>query len=73
MEWQKQRCTSRPAQPAQPPEIVHFESEKLSAGEAKRCESGGGTPLVSYGMPRSPILRIVDPETMHRVSGGNDR
>ena len=25
--------------PAQPPEIVHFESEKLSAGEAKRCAS----------------------------------
>jgi len=49
--------------PAQPPEIVHFESEKLSAGEAKRYEVTGGTPLVNYGMPRSPILRIVDPET----------
>ena len=47
----------------QPPEIVHFESEKLSDGQAKRCASGSGTPLVSYGAPQSPIVRIVDPET----------
>ena len=59
--------------PGQPPEIVHFESEKLSAGHAKRCGSGGGTPLVSYGVPRSPIVRIVDPETRTEMSGGNDR
>src|SRR6185436_11919546 len=31
----------------QPPEIVYFESEKLTAGHAKRCASDGGTPLVS--------------------------
>jgi fatty acid CoA ligase FadD28 len=49
--------------PGQPPEIVHFDSEKLSAGHAKRCGTGGGTPLVSYGTPQSPIVRIVDPET----------
>ncbi len=47
----------------QPPEIVHFESEKLSAGHAKRCASEVGTPLVSYGVPQSPAVRIVDPET----------
>ena len=46
-----------------PPEIVHFDSEKLTVGHAKRCESGSGTPLVSYGVPRSPMVRIVDPET----------
>jgi long-chain fatty acid adenylyltransferase FadD28 len=46
----------------EPPKIVHFESEALSDGQAKRC-SASGTPLVSYGMPDSPILRIVDPET----------
>jgi fatty acid CoA ligase FadD28 len=46
----------------QPPEVVHFESEKLSAGQAKRCDSGG-TALVSYGAPKSPTVRIVDPET----------
>lgn len=49
--------------PARPPEIVHFESEKLSAGHAERCDSGTGTPLVSYGVPRSPTIRIVDPDT----------
>jgi fatty acid CoA ligase FadD28 len=48
--------------PAQPPEVVHFESEKLSAGQAARSEIAGGTPLLSYGVSRSPLLRIVDPE-----------
>jgi long-chain fatty acid adenylyltransferase FadD28 len=48
--------------PGQPPEIVRFESDELSAGHAKRCRSGG-TALVSYGMPQSPTVRIVDPET----------
>jgi len=47
----------------QPPEIVYFESEKLTAGHAKRCASDGGTPLVSYGVPQSPTVRIVDAET----------
>jgi fatty acid CoA ligase FadD28 len=49
--------------PVQSPVIVHFDSDKLSEGNAERCEIGSGTPLVSYGMPQSPILRIVDPET----------
>ncbi|OSC22535.1 acyl-CoA synthetase [Mycobacterium vulneris] len=49
--------------PAQPPKIVHFESEKLTTGTAERCESPAGTPLVSYGAPRSPVIRIVDPDT----------
>jgi fatty acid CoA ligase FadD28 len=49
--------------PAKPPEVVYFESDQLSAGDAKRCGVSGGTPLVSYGMPESPIIRIVDPET----------
>ena len=49
--------------PAKPPEVVYFESDSLSAGEAKRSGVSGGTPLVSYGMPDSPIIRIVDPET----------
>jgi fatty acid CoA ligase FadD28 len=46
-----------------PPEVVDFESDKLSAGQAKRCESGAGTPLVSYPLGQSPTVRIVDPET----------
>lgn len=49
--------------PAQPPKIVHFESEKLATGTAERCETPTGTPLVSYGAPRSPMIRIVDPDT----------
>jgi long-chain fatty acid adenylyltransferase FadD28 len=46
----------------QPPQIVRFESEELTAGLAKRSASGGGTQLVGYGVPRSPMVRIVDPE-----------
>ncbi len=56
--------------PAQPPEIVHFESDELSAGHAKRCESGSGTALVSYGVPRSQTIRIVDPETSIECPAG---
>jgi fatty acid CoA ligase FadD28 len=48
--------------PAQPPEIVHFDAGKLSAGQAVRSPNGG-TALVSYGVPRSPMVRIVNPET----------
>src|SRR5271163_4650943 len=47
----------------QPPKIVDFESQKLSAGRAKRCASTEGTPLVSYPLRQSPTMRIVDPET----------
>jgi long-chain fatty acid adenylyltransferase FadD28 len=54
----------------QPPVIVRFDSEQLTAGNAERCESGGGTPLVSYGVPRSPMVRIVDPETRIECPAG---
>ena len=47
----------------QSPEVVDFDSDELTAGLAKRCASGGGTSLVSYGVPRSPMVRIVNPET----------
>ena len=47
--------------PGRPADFVHFEPEKLSAGHAKRCTTG--TPLASYGKPRWPLVRIVDPET----------
>ncbi|BBX72820.1 AMP-binding protein [Mycobacterium shinjukuense] len=53
-------ATSRPGQP---PTLVDFETEKLSAGHAQRCATGRGTRLVSYLVPQSPIVRIVDPET----------
>ena len=47
--------------PGRPADFVHFEPEKLSAGHAKRCTSG--TPLASYGKPRWPLVRVVDPDT----------
>ncbi|MEE3754387.1 AMP-binding protein [Mycobacterium intracellulare] len=49
--------------PAQPPKMVHFDSEKLATGTAARCERATGTTLISYGAPRSPMIRIVDPDT----------
>jgi long-chain fatty acid adenylyltransferase FadD28 len=55
--------------PGQPPEVVRFESEELSAGLATRCRSGG-TALVSYGAPQSPMVRIVDPETRTECPAG---
>lgn len=47
--------------PGARPDFVHFETEKLAAGHAERCDAG--TSLVNYGEPRSPIVRIVDPDT----------
>jgi fatty acid CoA ligase FadD28 len=57
-------------QPGRPPAIVHFKSDELAAGTAERCESRGGTPLVSYGVPQSPTVRIVDPETRTECPAG---
>jgi fatty acid CoA ligase FadD28 len=48
--------------PALPPKIVHFDADKLPTGQAVRS-LGGGTALVSYGAPQSPMVRIVDPDT----------
>ena len=46
-----------------PPKVVHFESDELSTGYAKRCPGTEGTPLVSYTLLPSPAVRIVDPDT----------
>jgi long-chain fatty acid adenylyltransferase FadD28 len=54
----------------QPPQIVHFESGKLTAGRAERCTDERGTPLVSYGVPESPRVRIVDPDTSIECPAG---
>jgi long-chain fatty acid adenylyltransferase FadD28 len=48
--------------PCEPPKIVHFESAALSQGRALLAAGPEGTPLVSYGVPYSPILRVVDPD-----------
>lgn len=48
----------------EPPKIVDFDPGKLGDGRAERCESGSGTPLISYPLAESPQVRIVDPETL---------
>ena len=53
-----------------PTDFVHFDSEKLSAGQANRCATGSGTPLVSYGDTKSMTVRIVDPETNRECPEG---
>ena len=57
-------------QVGEPPEIGHFDSEKLPCGEAERCETGSGTPLVSYGDPKSMLVRVVDPDTSRECPDG---
>ena len=52
-----------------PPKIVHFDSDKLSAGHAERCPGTKGTPLVSYSAS-PPAVRIVDPETQAECPDG---
>ena len=55
----------------QPPEVVHFDSDKLSAGHAERCPNTEGTALVSYSLlPPPPGVRIVDPETQTECPEG---
>jgi acyl-CoA synthetase (AMP-forming)/AMP-acid ligase II len=45
----------------EPPTVVTFDTEKLTAGMAKRSTTG--TSLISYGTPQSPQVLIVDPDT----------
>ncbi len=52
------------------PKIAHFDPEQLSAGGAKPCSAEGGAPLLSYGMPHSPTVRIVDPDTCVECDAG---
>ena len=49
--------------PGYAPNIVHFAGDKLSAGHAERSDDRDGTALLSYGVPLSPAVRIVEPET----------
>jgi fatty acid CoA ligase FadD28 len=53
-----------------PPKIVHFDSDRLSAGHAERCSGTKGTPLVSYSLRPPPAVRIVDPETQTECPDG---
>jgi fatty acid CoA ligase FadD21 len=42
---------------------VHFDSDELSVGRARRCAAGAGSALVRYKLPQSPVVRIVDVDT----------
>jgi long chain fatty acid CoA FadD26 len=52
-----------------PPAEVRFDTDKLTAGHAEVCGTGG-SELVSHGAPRSCDFRIVDPETRREKSPG---
>jgi fatty acid CoA ligase FadD21 len=41
----------------------HMMRPSYGVGRVERCAPGGGSELVSYQIPRSPMLRIVDTET----------
>jgi fatty acid CoA ligase FadD28 len=56
--------------PGHPPKVVHFESDKLSAGHAEPRSDSTGTALVSYGVPLAPTVRIVDPESRTEKQAG---
>jgi fatty acid CoA ligase FadD28 len=59
--------------PEDPIKVVHFDSDALTAGDAKRVDGAEGTPLISYDGPissRSPVLRVVDPQTHTEVPEG---
>ncbi|GAS93705.1 acyl-CoA synthetase [Mycolicibacterium canariasense] len=43
------------------PEAVEFDAEQLNHGVAVRRP--GGSPLMRYGIPTSPLVRIVDADT----------
>lgn len=54
--------------PGTAPTVVPFDADKLSQGVAER--GSVGTPLVSYGIPVSPAVRIVDQELRREVEPG---
>ena len=60
-------------EPSRAPDVVHFDTDSLTAGRAQRCDGDGGTPLISYGGPRSaisPLVRIVDPDPCTECPSG---
>lgn len=52
------------AKTGQAPKSVRFQYEQLSGGVATPCtEEQGGSDLISYGAMKSPLVRIVNPDT----------
>ncbi len=50
------------------PTVVEFDADQLSRGIAVRHP--GGAPLLRYGLPTSPLVRIVDAETRRSCPDG---
>jgi len=50
------------------PEVVEFGADQLAQGTAVR--SPGGAPLLRYGLPPSPLVQIVDPDTCRPCPDG---
>ncbi|MCW1958737.1 MAG: AMP-binding protein [Mycobacterium sp.] len=50
------------------PEVVEFDADQLTQGTAIRTP--GGAPLLRYGMPVSPVVQIVDPDTCRPCPAG---
>lgn len=44
-------------------EAARFDADELTAGRAVRCADRGGSALVRYKLPQSPVVRIVDVDT----------
>ncbi len=55
-------------EPGEPPAVIVFDTEKITAGVAER--STAGTSLISYGMPETPLVRIVDHDTSVEAAAG---
>jgi fatty acid CoA ligase FadD28 len=57
--------------PVGPPRVVRFDSARLAAGFPRRAPPNRrGTALVSYGVPRSLIVRIVHPDSRIECPAG---
>jgi len=52
------------------PVIVDFDLDKLAVGTAERCAPDAGSPLISYGVPHSPAVRIVVPDACKECPAG---
>lgn len=59
------------AKTGQAPKSVRFQYEQLSGGRATPCtEEQGGSDLISYGAMKSPLVRIVNPDTKTETAPG---
>ncbi|MBS1695230.1 MAG: AMP-binding protein [Actinobacteria bacterium] len=56
--------------PGAAPRIVRFDPDELAAGHARTRTDGAGIASISYGVPRAPLVRIVDPDTAAECAAG---